>query len=110
MNELVPAAAADGQARKAGDAARRMPKVDFLHPAGAPALYRPDSVAWQVFKNPVALFIGGITAVLLELAEERVRTGVWEHSIFSTDPIARMRRTGLMTNVGVYGPAAVAER
>jgi uncharacterized protein (DUF2236 family) len=33
-----------------------------------------------VFKNPVTLFIGGVGAVLLELAEPRVRDGVWGHS------------------------------
>ena len=89
---------------------RPLPKVDFLNPHGAPALYSADSVSWQVFKNPVSLFIGGITAVLLELAEERVRTGVWEHSIFPTDPLTRMERTGLMAHVSVYAPAAVAEK
>jgi uncharacterized protein (DUF2236 family) len=89
---------------------RPMPKVDFSNPPGAPALYPPDSLAWQVFKNPVSLFIGGIAAVLLELAEERVRTGVWEHSIFPTDPLIRMQRTGLMTHVSVYAPVAVAEK
>ena len=45
--------------RKTGK--RSLPKVDFLRPAGAPALYAPDSLAWQIFKNPVSLFIGGIT-------------------------------------------------
>lgn len=89
---------------------RAVPQVDFLNPSGAPALYAPDSLAWQVFKNPISLFIGGITAVLLELAEERVRTGVWEHSIFPTDPLTRMQRTGLMTHVSVYAPVAVAEK
>ena len=89
---------------------RPLPKVDFLHPAGAPALYAPDSLAWQIYKNPVSLFIGGITAVLLELGEERVRSGVWNHSIFPTDPITRMRRTGLATHVSVYAPAPVAEK
>ncbi|MBB6092251.1 uncharacterized protein (DUF2236 family) [Povalibacter uvarum] len=89
---------------------RPLPKVDFLHPQGAPALYSQDSLHWHVFKNPVALFVGGITAVLLELAEERVRTGVWEHSIFPTDPLTRMERTGLMAHVSVYAPVEVAEK
>ena len=69
---------------------RPLPKIDFLQPAGAAALYAPDSLAWQIYKNPVSLFIGGITAVLLELGEERVRSGVWNHSIFPTDPLTRM--------------------
>ena len=89
---------------------RPLPKIDFLRPAAAPALYAPDSLAWQIYKNPVSLFIGGIAAVLLELGEERVRTGVWNHSTFPTDPIARMRRTGLAAHVSVYAPVPVAEK
>jgi uncharacterized protein (DUF2236 family) len=43
-----------------------------------------------VFKNPLSLFIGGVTAVIMELAEPRVRTGVWEHTTFpcESDPAA----------------------
>jgi uncharacterized protein (DUF2236 family) len=89
---------------------RPLPKIDFLRPAGVPALYPPDSLAWQIYKNPVSLFIGGIAAVLLELGEERVRSGVWNHSVFPTDPIARMRRTGLAAHVSVYAPVPAAEK
>ena len=91
-------------------AEKTMPRVDYLNPPGAPALYSPDSLAWQVFKNPVALFVGGITAVLLELAEPRVRTGVWGHSIFPTDPLTRIKRTGAVTHATVYAPAESATR
>lgn len=87
-----------------------MPKIDFARPAGAQALYAPDSVSWRVFKNPISLFIGGVTAVLLELAEPRVRSGVWGHSIFPTDPMTRIRRTGLATNVTLYAPKEVARQ
>lgn len=87
----------------------RGPVVDFTRPVGEPALAAADSVSWQVFKNPVALFIGGVTAVLLELAEPRVRTGVWEHTSFRTDPLPRMKRTGLAAMVTVYGPRGAAE-
>lgn len=80
------------------------PRIDFSQPAGEAALTGPDSVSWQVFKNPIGLFIGGITAVILELAEPRVRTGVWEHTSFRTDPLPRLRRTGLAAMLTVYGP------
>lgn len=86
------------------------PKIDFAEPAGAPALTRPDSVSWRVFKNPVSLFIGGVAAVILELAEPRVRSGVWDHSSFKAEPLKRLRRTGLAAMVTVYGPKAVAEK
>lgn len=82
---------------------------DFSTPPGETALTPADSVSWRVFKNPIALFIGGITAVLLELAEPRVRSGVWDHTTFRTDPIKRMRRTGLAAMITVYGARSAAE-
>jgi len=85
------------------------PKVDFARPPGEPALAAPDSVSWRIFKNPVSLFVGGVTAVILELAEPRVRTGVWEHSSFRADPLGRLKRTGLAAMVTVYGARSVAE-
>jgi uncharacterized protein (DUF2236 family) len=69
----------------------------------------PDSVSWRVFKNPLSLFIGGVAAVIMELAEPRVRTGVWEHTTFRTDPIQRLRRTGLAAMVTIYGARGKAE-
>jgi uncharacterized protein (DUF2236 family) len=84
-------------------------RIDFSKPPGEPALLSPDSVSWRVFKNPVTLFIGGITAVIMELAEPRVRTGVWDHTSFRTDPVQRLRRTGLAAMITIYGPRSEAE-
>jgi uncharacterized protein (DUF2236 family) len=85
------------------------PVVDFSRPSGEPALVAADSVSWRVFKNPVALFVGGVAAVILELAEPAVRTGVWEHTSFRDDPGRRLRRTGLAAMVTVYGARSLAE-
>ncbi len=86
------------------------PAVDFSTPPGAPAYYTPDSMAWRVFKNPVALGIGGICAVLLEFADPRIRSGVWDHSTYKVDPIGRSQRTGLAAMVSVYGARQTAEQ
>jgi uncharacterized protein (DUF2236 family) len=83
--------------------------IDFSRPAGEAALVSPDSVSWRVFKNPLSLFIGGVTAVIMELAEPRVRTGVWEHTTFRVDPIPRLRRTGLAAMATIYGARSTAE-
>jgi uncharacterized protein (DUF2236 family) len=83
--------------------------VDFLRPVGEAALVSPDSISWRVFKNPLSLFIGGVAAVIMELAEPRVRTGVWEHTTFRVDPIRRLRRTGLAAMVTIYGARSNAE-
>ncbi len=82
---------------------------DFLQPQGEEALLPADSVTWRVFKNPVAMFVGGITAVILELAEPRVCDGVWNNTTFRTDPLGRLRRTGLAAMVTVYGPHSKAK-
>ncbi len=82
--------------------------VDFSSPIGEPALLPPDSVQWRVYKNPIALGVGGIAAVLLEFAEPRIRSGVWDHSTYKADPIGRSRRTGLVALLACYGPATTA--
>lgn len=84
-------------------------RIDFARPAGEEALVPPDSVSWRIFKNPIALFIGGVAAVILELAEPSVRAGVWKHSSFREDPIGRLQRTGLAAMVTIYGARSVAE-
>jgi uncharacterized protein (DUF2236 family) len=87
-----------------------LPTVDFAHPRGEAALASPDSISWQVFRNPVSLFVGGVAAVILELAEPRVRSGVWDHSRFRSDPVERLQRTGLAAMVTVYAARSVAEK
>jgi uncharacterized protein (DUF2236 family) len=50
-----------------------------------------------------------MTAVILELADPGVRSGVWEHSSFRTLPVRRLQRTGLAAMVTVYGARSQAE-
>jgi uncharacterized protein (DUF2236 family) len=85
-------------------------KVDFSRPPGEPAFFAPDSMAWRIYKNPVALGVGGVAAVLLEFADARIRSGVWDHSTYKADPIGRSRRTAVAAMVGVYGPQSAARR
>lgn len=85
-------------------------KIDYAVPPGEPALLDPGSMHWRVYKNPIALAVGGVAAVLLEFAEPRIRSGVWDHSTFKSDPLGRARRTGTAALIGVYGPASAARR
>lgn len=83
-------------------------KIDFSNPPGAPAFNGPDSVSWRVLKNPVSKAIGGICAVLLEFADPRIRSGVWDHSTFKKDPLGRAARTNMASLIGTYGPQQTA--
>jgi uncharacterized protein (DUF2236 family) len=85
-------------------------KIDYANPPGEPAYLDPGSMHWRVYKNPIALAVGGVAAVLLEFADARIRSGVWDHSTYKADPIGRSKRTGIAAMVGVYGPRAAARR
>jgi uncharacterized protein (DUF2236 family) len=82
--------------------------IEYARPLGAPAFNGPDSVHWRVFKNPIALGVGGVAAVLMEFADPRIRSGVWDHSTYKADPIGRSKRTGVAAMVGCYGPKDAA--
>jgi uncharacterized protein (DUF2236 family) len=82
---------------------------DFLQPPGEAALLAPDSLSWRIFANPVAMFVGGVAAVLLELAEPRVRSGVWEHTTFREQPLLRLQRTGYAAMMTVFGARSRTE-
>ena len=84
--------------------------IDFLSPPGEPAYASPDSVQWRVYKNPVALALGGVCAVLLEFVDPRIRSGVWDHSVFPKDPLGRGRRTAMAAQIGVFGPRSAADQ
>ena len=84
-------------------------RINYLEPAGDQGIFGPGSVTWRVLSNPASVFIGGIAAVLLELAEPSVRSGVWDHTNFRRDPVGRMRRTGLAAMVITYGCTRDAE-
>lgn len=83
--------------------------ADFLQPPGEAALLAPDSLSWRIFANPVAMFVGGVAAVLLELAEPRVRSGVWEHTTFREQPLLRLQRTGYAAMLTVFGARSRTE-
>src|SRR5580765_397668 len=82
---------------------------DFLEPRGEPALLASDSVSWKIFKNPLGLYIGGIAAVVLQLAEPRVGSGVWRYTTFRQRPLERLQRTGHAAMMTVYGPRSRTE-
>src|ERR1700720_3747113 len=82
---------------------------DFNRPLREQALVSPQSVSWRIFKNPIALFVGGTAAVILELAEPSVRAGIWEYSSFRKNPLGRLQRTGLGAMITVYGARSIAE-
>ena len=60
--------------------------------AGAPGFFGPKSLVWQVNRDR-ALVLGGLRAILMQLAEPAVAQAVADHSDFRRDPLGRLVRT-----------------
>lgn len=59
----------------------------------ADALFAPDSVGWRVHGDVVTMLIGGVDSLLLQMLHPAVLAGVWDHSDFRNDMMARLRST-----------------
>lgn len=72
--------------------------------------FAPESVIRRVGNTPVTPFLGGGTAVLLQVAHPLVAIGVAEHSDFRNDLWRRLGRTLKSLYLITYGTKAEAER
>ena len=69
--------------------------LDYLraHSAGElEGCYGPDSMTWVLYREPVIL-LGGLRAILLQIAHPAVAQGVSQNSNFRNDLLGRARRT-----------------
>jgi len=84
------------------DRARLEAGLDELRrqaPGPAEGVFGPSSVAWRVYREN-ALFLGGLRALLMQIAHPAVAAGVASHSSFRVDPVGRSLRTfGLVHEV-----------
>jgi len=67
----------------------------------------PDSMSWR-YTSDLRLFLGSLTALLMQVAHPTVGSGVRDHSNFQQEPWARLFRTIDWVNLTIYGgPEAV---
>lgn len=59
---------------------------------GVEGFYGPRSMTWQLYREPVVL-LGGLRAILLQVAHPAVASGVEHSSNFRNDLLGRARRT-----------------
>jgi uncharacterized protein (DUF2236 family) len=72
---------------------------------GDPGLTGPGSVTWRLARERVVP-LGGLSALLLQLAHPLVAAGVAEHSSFRGDPTRRLMLTLEMLLVTTFGDAS----
>lgn len=68
-------------------------------------MFEPGTVSWDVLRRPVFL-LGGMSALLLQVAEPKVAQAVADHSDFTNRIFDRLRHTiELMVEIGIGDPA-----
>lgn len=72
------------------------------------ALFAPDSVAWRVHGDVVTMLIGGVDSLMLQMLHPAVLAGVWDHSDFRNDMMARLRATAKFIARTTYDHAEAA--
>ncbi len=68
----------------------------------AEGFFGPESLTWRVNRE-TAIYLGGMRALLMQLAHPKVAQGVADHSDFRRDPLARLRRTFDTVHAIVFG-------
>jgi uncharacterized protein (DUF2236 family) len=86
-------------------------------PATRQQLERPEGERWFPADSPIArihgdasMFIGGLSALLLQSLHPLAMAGVEQHSGYRSDPWGRLARTSRFLAVTTYGSAADAQR
>jgi uncharacterized protein (DUF2236 family) len=86
----------------------RFAEEQYCDPPGDPGLFGPDSVTWKVHED-LSMFVGGVSALMLQALHPLALAGVLEHSDYRTDPLRRLSRTSSFVAATTYGSTPVAE-
>ncbi len=70
----------------------------------------PDHSAIRRVHSDASMFVGGLSALLLQSLHPLAMAGVAQHSDFRTDPWGRLQRTADFLAATTFGPIPVAER
>lgn len=79
------------------------------HISNSTGYFGPDSVTWQLYREPLALF-GGVRALLLQVSHPSVADGVARFSNFKADPFGRGYRTFKAMAMIYFGSKTQAEQ
>lgn len=80
-----------------------------IHETPGPRWFADDRPVREVHAD-ASMFVGGLTALLLQSLHPLAMAGVAGHSDYRGDPWGRLQRTSYFLAVTTYGPAADAER
>lgn len=86
------------------------PTPDYDRPPGDPGLFGPGTVTWKIHADFPSMMAGGLGALLLQSLHPLALAGVWDHSDFRNDTLARLRGTIAFVARTTYAPREPAEQ
>lgn len=86
------------------------PTPDYDHPAGDAGLFGPDTVTWKIHADFPSMMAGGLGALMMQALHPLALAGVWDHSDFRSDTLARLRGTIAFVARTTYAPREPAEQ
>ncbi|HET7307442.1 MAG TPA: oxygenase MpaB family protein [Gammaproteobacteria bacterium] len=89
---------------------RDAPAPDYDHPVGDPGLFGPDTITWKIHADFPSMMAGGLGALMLQSLHPLALAGVWDHSNFRSDTLARLRGTIAFVARTSYAPRQAAEQ
>ncbi len=87
----------------------RFAEEQYRDPPGDRGLFGPDSVTWKVHAD-LSMFVGGVSALMLQALHPLALAGVLEHSDYRQDPLRRLSRTSSFVAATTYASTPVALR
>ena len=88
---------------------RDAPAPDYDRPVGDPGLFGPNTATWKIHADFPSMMAGGLGALMLQSLHPLALAGVWDHSDFRSDTLARLRGTIAFVARTTYAPRAAAE-
>ncbi len=76
---------------------------------GTAGFFGPHSISWQLYREPLVL-VGGIRALLLQIAHPAIADGVQRYSNFQEDALERGKRTFMAMAKIYFGDVEVAKK
>jgi uncharacterized protein (DUF2236 family) len=81
-----------GQPITTSEFTRRLDALASRHGDPVAGFFGPGSITWEINRDSVT-YIGGLRALLMQIAHPKVAQGVAEHSNYKEDPFGRLFRT-----------------
>lgn len=92
-----------------GDADSQQAKEERIWGATGERWFGPTDPIWWVHSD-AAMFVGGLTALLVQTLHPLAMAGVAQHSGFRGDPWGRLQRTSDYIAYATFAPTATAEK